>query len=171
MKYLLCLVPVTVLGALASAMNVLNLDPSEYDIREVPKNLKDLAEHNEGSLSVTRRITSVRPGDMMQVTFDIPTDKRNTPNFSSLIAAVYNPSDGSLVHVLGKTLATQVQGLKDAEFMGGSGLNLHIPVRGLGEVQKFSMFKLALIAPENESTGQWKTYSADTMLFAYDGGH
>ncbi|KAJ2328904.1 hypothetical protein GGI00_004073 [Coemansia sp. RSA 2681] len=152
-------------------MNVLDANVSNIDILQIPLTLSALYHGDIGELSLTRRITSVRPGDLMQVSFNIPADKQRTPEFSELLAAVYSTKDGSLVKVLNKAPAKQIDGLKDAEFKGGRDLRLFVPVSGLGSAKEFAMYKLALIAPERDQDGRWKRYSADTMLFAYDGAN
>ncbi|KAJ2796334.1 hypothetical protein H4S07_006252, partial [Coemansia furcata] len=156
-------------GLAANSMNVLDADVSNLDILQIPQSLAALSRGNTGELSLTRRITSVRPGDMMQVSFNIPLEKHRTPDFSELLAAVYSTKDGSLVKVLSKAPAKQIDGLKDAEFKGGRDIRLYLPVSGLTNAKEFVMYKLALIAPERDQEGRWKRYSADTMLFAYDG--
>ncbi|KAJ2901128.1 hypothetical protein IWW38_000093 [Coemansia aciculifera] len=158
-------------GTVASAMNVLDATVSNMDILQIPRTISALNHGNAGELSLTRRITSVRPGDMMQISFNIPSDKQRTPEFSELLAAVYSTKDGSLVKVLNKAPAKQIDGLKDAEFKGGRDIRLFLPVSGLTTASEFVMYKLALIAPEREQDGRWKRYSADTMLFAYDGAN
>ncbi|KAJ2475245.1 hypothetical protein EV174_005347 [Coemansia sp. RSA 2320] len=149
-------------------MNVLDADVPDIDVQQIPQSLAALTRGNSGELSLTRRITSVRPGDLMQISFNIPSDKQRTPEFSELLAAVYSTKDGSLVKVLNKAPAKQIDGLRDAEFKGGRDIRLFLPVGGLTNVKEFAMYKLALIAPEREPDGRWKRYSADTMLFAYD---
>ncbi|KAJ2023211.1 hypothetical protein IWW57_004208 [Coemansia sp. S610] len=159
------------LGLTASAMNILDADVSNMDLFQIPPTLTALAKGNSGDLSLTRRIASVRPGDMMQVSFNIPMEKQRTPEFSELLAAVYSTDDGSLVKVLSKAPAKQIDGLRDAEFRGGRDIRLYLPVSGLKNAKDFVMYKLALIAPERDPSGLWKRYSADTMLFAYDGAN
>ncbi|KAJ2624660.1 hypothetical protein GGI26_001354 [Coemansia sp. RSA 1358] len=151
------------------AMNILDATVPDEDMHQIPTTLKDLAKENAGELSLTRRITSVRPGDLMHVSFAIPENKTHIPDFSEIIAVVYSVKDGSLIHVLNKAPAKQVQGLHDAEFRGARSIPLYVPVEGLPVKRAFEMFKLALIAPEKDPSGTWTGYSADTMLFAYDG--
>ncbi|KAJ1893370.1 hypothetical protein IW146_001383 [Coemansia sp. RSA 922] len=158
-------------GLAANSMNILDADVSNLDILQIPQSLAALSHGNTGELSLTRRITSVRPGDMMQISFNIPMEKERTPEFSELLAAVYSTKDGSLVKVLSKAPAKQIDGLKDAEFKGGRDIRLYLPVSGLTSEKEFVMYKLALIAPERDQSGRWKRYSADTMLFAYDGAN
>ncbi|KAJ2742278.1 hypothetical protein GGI20_004597 [Coemansia sp. BCRC 34301] len=155
----------------AMSMNVLDANVSNLDILQIPPTLLALSRGNAGELSLTRRITSVRPGDLMQISFNIPSDKQRTPEFSELLAAVYSTKDGSLVKVLSRAPAKQVDGLKDAEFKGGHDIRLFLPVSGLTNANEFVMYKLALIAPERDQDGRWQRYSADTMLFAYDGAN
>ncbi|KAJ1889548.1 hypothetical protein LPJ66_007974 [Kickxella alabastrina] len=159
------------LGVMVTAMNLLNKDVTESEISQVPTTLDALLSNDAGKLTLNRRITSVRPGDLARVSFNIPSDKLDTPNFSEIIAAVYSTKDGSLVRVLNKAPAMQVDGLRDAQFRGGRDITLHLPVSGLPNKKEFVMYKLALIAPERETTGLWTRYSADTMLFAYDGAN
>ncbi|KAJ2721644.1 hypothetical protein GGI07_003828 [Coemansia sp. Benny D115] len=161
----------TLLGLLASGMNILDKDVSESDLRRVPATLAELQSNSAGKLTLNRRITSVRPGDIVHISFNIPSDSQDAPEFSDLIAAVYSAKDGSLVRVLNRAPALQIDGLKDAEFRGGRDISLHLPVTGLSDKKEFVMYKLALIAPEKDKAGAWRDYSADTMLFAYDGAN
>ncbi|KAJ2595736.1 hypothetical protein H4R99_005229 [Coemansia sp. RSA 1722] len=167
----LAILPAVIMCSMASAMNLMNKDVSDTDISQIPFSLSALAENNSGKLGLNRRITSVRPGDLVRVSFNIPSDQTDTPNFSEIIAAVYSTKDGSLVKVLNQAPALQINGLKDAEFRGGQDIALYLPVNGLPDKKEFVMYKLALIAPEKDSSGGWTRYSADTMLFAYDGAN
>ncbi|KAJ1647850.1 hypothetical protein J3B02_003105 [Coemansia erecta] len=153
------------------AMNLMNKDVPNTDIAQVPPSLSALAENNSEKINLNRRITSVRPGDLVRVSFNIPSDKTDTPDFSEIIAAVYSTKDGSLVKVLNQAPALQINGLKDAEFRGGQDIALYLPVNGLPNLKEFVIYKLALIAPERDSSGSWSKYSADTMLIAYDGAN
>ncbi|KAJ2491536.1 hypothetical protein IWW37_002208 [Coemansia sp. RSA 2050] len=159
------------LGLTANTMNILDADVPNMDVFQIPPTLTALAKGNSGDLSLTRRITSVRPGDIIQISFNIPAEKQRTPEFSELLAAIYSTEDGSLVKVLSKAPAKQIDGLRDAEFKGGRDIRLYLPVSGLTSAKDFAMYKLALIAPERDQSGLWKRYSADTMLFAYDGAN
>ncbi|KAJ1826969.1 hypothetical protein LPJ56_001913 [Coemansia sp. RSA 2599] len=163
------LVPAAICAAVASAMNLINNDVPDADIAQIPLSLSALAENNLGKINLNRRITSARPGDLVRLGFSIPSDKPDTPNFSQIVAAIYSTKDGSLVKVLSQASALQISGLKDAGFRGGQDILLYLPVNGLLDIKEFVMYKLALIAPERDSSGSWTGYSADTMLFAYDG--
>ncbi|KAI8325420.1 hypothetical protein GQ54DRAFT_308367 [Martensiomyces pterosporus] len=162
-------VPPVFFGALAAAMSLVSMDASDLDISQVPRSLYELKNRASGELTLSRRITSVRPGDLMQVSLTALPEKHAAMDFSELIATVYSTDDGNLVRVLGKIPANQVAGLKNAEPRGRSNVKLYIPVHGLSTNKAFTMYKLALIAPESDSSGLWKKYAADTMLFGYDG--
>ncbi|KAJ2787905.1 hypothetical protein GGI15_000324 [Coemansia interrupta] len=150
-------------------MNILDKEVSEADLGQIPQTIDALTSSSAGKISLSRRITSVRPGDLVRVNFSIPADKTETPDFSEIIAAVYSTKNGSLVHVLSQAPALQVSGLRDAEYLGGRDVALHLPVSGLPDNREFVIYKLALIAPEKDPSGLWTKYSADTMLLAFDG--
>ncbi|KAJ2375415.1 hypothetical protein IW150_002563 [Coemansia sp. RSA 2607] len=171
MKFVCTILVPAMLGTLTAAMNLLDKEVSAADHGQIPQTLKELINNSAGKLSLSRRITSVRPGDLVRVNFSISEDKTKTPDFSEIIAAVYSTQNGSLVHVLSQAPALQISGLQDAEYLSVRDIALYLPVNGLADNRQFVMYKLALIAPKKDISGLWSKYSADTMLFAFDGAN
>ncbi|KAJ2656809.1 hypothetical protein IWW48_004835 [Coemansia sp. RSA 1200] len=138
--------------------------------QQIPATFHDLSRDGDsaGSIMLTKRIASVRPGDNIRVGISFLRETDIVPSLSDIVAAVYSASDGSLVHVLDRRLAEHDMSLHNTTPLEPRSIPLCIPTDGLRARKPFEMYKLVLIVPERDLSGVWTSYSAAAMLFAYD---
>ncbi|KAJ1961115.1 hypothetical protein GGI12_003426, partial [Dipsacomyces acuminosporus] len=149
-----------------TAMTAINIDPYSYiDTSQVPRSLSTLQQNSSGEIVFSRRIASARPGNLMHVSVSILSYKRDALNISDIVAALYSTPEGKLVRVLGNAPPSQVSQIKRAVCGDGQRLQLQIPIHDMASDRLFTIYRLALIAPESDLNGPWAKYSFGMMLF------
>ncbi|KAJ2145299.1 hypothetical protein IWW43_002140 [Coemansia sp. RSA 1935] len=117
---------IALFGAASAVISIEDMSEAYIGQDQIPVFLTRLSKKSGGSITLNRRITLVRPGNSIRVSFTL--DSWDPHSTVELIAAAYSARDGSLVRVLGSLPALPAPE-HGAQSMHS--LMVHLPIEGL----------------------------------------